>query len=324
MNKQCDCCEYEIPKEMNGAFLCYSTTDTLTIPEGTSVGTSFRITFLTIDNSHGRHSTVRLNFSSNLITDASIASVNFQIFKQCSGQIAPIPVDSVWSHVRPLITSESRTFSFKTCDDICDECCVYYVVVTVVEAATAGVVSISNANLSGLVIIDGCSFDKQLYCGNEECESDCSSSCCFKPCAGAFLKCSSPFNVSVAGGTPAGAAYILASLNINAAKFHHPCIELEFATNTIFSASLLIAFIQIYKQCDCQMAPIPIGPIWLLDHSLPEFDDFSFSFHIHDCMNKTDGCCNYYALLTVQFAPEGAATLFNNSTLSATIIDSVC
>lgn len=323
MNKQCDCCELEIPKENNCAFLSYSTTDTLTIPLGTSVGTTFRITSLTIDNSCKRFSTVRLKFSSNLVTDASIASINFQIFKQCSKQTAPIAVGSVWSYSRILITSEATSFSFKECDVICDECCVYYVVVTVVTAATAGVISINNANLSALAVFDGCSFEKQPYCGNDECQSDCNSRC-FKPCAGAFTKCSSPFNVSVAGGVPAGNTYILASLNINTEKFNHPCIELEFATNTIFSGSLLIAFIQIYKQCDCQVAPIPIGPIWLLDHSLPEIDYYTFSFHIHDCMDCVDGCCNYYALLTVQFAPEGVATLFNNSTLSAIIIDSAC
>ena len=323
MNEHCDCCKPESLKETNGALLSYSTTDSLTIPGGTSVGTSFTITSLTVDNSHGRHSTVRLNFSSNLVADASIASINFQVFKQCPEQIAPIPVGSVWNYSRIFITSESTTFSFKACDDICGECCVYYVVVTVVAAATVGLISINNAKLSALVIMDGCSFDKQLYCCKDECQSDCNSRCC-KPSAVTFSKCSSPLNVLVAEGTPAGDTYILASLNVNAGKFNHPCIELEFATNTIFSGSILIAFIQIYKKCDCQMAPIPIGPVWLVDHSLPEIDYNTFSFHTHDCLDQSDGCCNYYALLTVQFAPGAVASLFNNSTLSATIIDRMC
>lgn len=322
MNEHCDCCKPESLKETNGALLSYSTTDSLTIPEGTSVGTSFTITSLTVDNSHGQHSTVRLNFSSNLFADASIASINFQIFKQCPEQIAPIPVGSAWSHSRLLITSESTTFSFKACDNICDECCVYYVAVTVVAAATAGRLSINNANLSALVIMKNCLFDKQMYCCNDECQSDCNSRC-GNSSAVTFSKCSSPFNVSVAGEVPAGDTYILASLNVNAEKYNLPCIELEFATNTIFPGSHLLAFIQIYKKCDCQMAPIPIGPIWLLEHALPEFDNLTFSFHMHDCLDKSDGCCNYYALLTVQFAP-GGTTLFNNSTLSATIVDRVC
>ncbi len=322
MDKQCDCCKPEIIKKTCDAILCYSTTDTLTIPNATNVGTSFRITPLKVNHAKGPHSIIRLNFSSNLVTDASIATVNFQIFKQCPDQLAPIPVSSVWTYTRLFLGGDATTFSFKACDRNHDECCIYYVAVTVVGTATVGLISINNANLSALASIDGCSSDNQS-CDNDECQSDCCCHC-FNPSTRVLSKCSSPSSVSIAGGTSAGVTFTLATLQLNAEKFNHPCIELEFATNTIFQTSILIAFIQVYKQCNCQLVPIPIGPTWLLDHSLPESNYNTYTFHVHDCIEKTEGCCTYYVSLTVQFTPEGAATMFNNSTLRATIADCVC
>lgn len=322
MNKQCDCCKPEITKKTNDAFLCYSTTDTLTIPSETNAGTSFRITALKIDNCKGQHSTIRFNFSSNLITESSIATINFQIFKQCSGQLAPVPVGPVWTYTRLFLGGDATTFSFKACDNSHDECCIYYVLVTVVGTATTGLISINNANLSALASINVCSSDNQCS-DDDECQFDCCCHCC-KPFTRVLSKCSSPSTVSVAGGTPSGTTFTLASLQLNAEAFNHPCIELEFATNTIFPTSLLIAFIQVYKQCNCQLVPIPIGPTWLLDHSLPESNYNTFTFHVHDCIEKMEGCCTYYVLLTVHSTPAGPATTFNNSTLRATITDSAC
>jgi len=322
MDKQCDCCKPEIAKKSNDAFLCYSTTDTLTIPAGTNVGTSFRITLLKINNAKGQHSTIRFNFSSNLVTEASIATVNFQIFKQCPDQLAPIPVGSVLTYTRLFLGGDATTFSFKACDKNYDECCIYYVAVTVVGTATTGLISINNANLSALASIDGCSSDNQ-YCDNDECQSNYCCNC-IRPTNIVLSKCSSPSTVSVAGETSTGDTFTLASLQLNGKKFNQPCIELEFSTNTIFPTSILIAFIQVYKQCSCQLVPIPIGPTWLLDHSLPESNYNTYNFHVHDCIEKTEGCCTYYVLLTVQLATEGPATTFNNSILRATITDCAC
>ena len=323
LDMPCDCNKTENLIVTYDAFLSYSSTDTLSIPESTSVGTSFRITSLIIDSSHGRKSKIRFNFSSNLVTDAFIGTVNFQIFKQCPEQIVPIPVGSVWSYTNIFISSEAIAFSFKACDEIYDECCAYYVAVTIASAVTEGTISINNANLSTLVSVDYCSADKQLFCSNDINPFVCKCRC-GKLCGRIFSKCSSLSNVSIADETPAGTTVTLVSLSINTEKFNHPCIELEFSTNTVFPESLLTAFIQIYKQCDCQMAQIPIGPVWLLEHALPESNYNTFTFHIHDCLDKKEGCCTYYAILTVQSAIGEAATLFRNSTLRATIIDCPC
>ncbi|MDR1547699.1 MAG: DUF4489 domain-containing protein [Hungatella sp.] len=319
MNEQCVCYKPEFTNKINNAFLCYSTTDTLTIPDGTNVGTSFRITTLKIN---GCYSTIRFNFSSNLVTDISAATLDFQIFKQCPDQLSPIPVSPVWRYTRLLLGGDAMTFSFKACDKDYDGCCTYYVAVTVVGTATIGLISINNANLSALAFIDGCSSDNQ-YCGNDVCQSGCCGHC-FNPFTRVLSKCSSPSTVSVAGETASGVTFTLATLQLNTEKFNQPCIELEFSTNIIFPTSLLTAFMQVYKQCNCQLVPIPIGPTWLLDHLLPETIYDTFTFHVHDCIDKTEICCTYYVLLTVQFTTAGAATMFRNSALHATIADSIC
>ncbi len=286
------------------------------------MGTSFRITSLKINNAKKQHFTIRFNFSSNLVTDSSIATINFQIFKQCSDQLVPFPISPVWTYTRLFLGGDATTFSFKACDKTHDNCCIYYVAVTVVGTATTGLISINNANLSALVSIDGCSSDDQ-YCVNNEYQSE---HCCHcpRPSTRVLSRCSAPSSVSISGETATGVTFTLASLQLNAEKFNQPCIELEFTTNTIFPTSILIAFIQVYKQCNCQLIPIPIGPTWLLDHSLPESNYNTYNFHVHDCIEKTEGCCTYFVLLTVQFTTEGSATMFNNSILRATIADYAC
>ncbi len=322
LETQCSGCKTE-DLMTNEAFFIYSTTDTLSITAGTSAGTSFRIASLVIDSSYGRQLKIRFNFSANLITAAFLGTVNIQIFKQCSEQIVPIPVGPVWNYTSLFVGSEAIAFSFKACDELCDDCCTYYVAVTIASATVQGSISVNNANLSALVSVEHCSADKQLFCRDDINPPACLRRCC-KPCGGIFSKCSSPSTVSVPEETPAGVPVTLATLSINTNKFNRPCIELEFSTNTVFPESLLVAFIQIYKQCDCQMSRIPIGPVWLLEHGLPESNYNTFTFHVHDCAEKEEGCCVYYAILTVQSELISLTTQFKNSILRATIIDNPC
>ncbi len=311
MSEQCSCCKADTKKENNDVFLYYSTTDTLSIPETTSVGTSFRITTLRTDDFHEQDFTIRFNFSCNLVTEAAIGNINFQIFKQCSDQLTPIPVGSVFNYTKLFLGGDATAFSFKACDTNHDNCCIYFVLVTVAGTPTTGLISIANANLSALVSVDSYSSDQQQCC-------------CCKQCGRIYTKYGASSNVPIAGETPAGESFTLASLSINPKNFNCPCIELEFTTNVIFPESFLVAFIQIFKQCECQIAPIPVGPVWLLEHPLPESNYNTFTFHVHDCMKKTGGCCTYYALLTVQLTVGEQTTLFRNSLLRATIADNVC
>ena len=88
----------------------------------------------------------------------AVITLNFQIFKQCKGQLAPIPVGSVWTYSRLIAVTESDSFRFFSCDcNICDdECCVYSVVATVTGILpeineTIGSAVINNASLSAII-----------------------------------------------------------------------------------------------------------------------------------------------------------------------------
>lgn len=147
-----------------GSFACQSTDGiqlkcrsygALTIPADTEVGTVFPLVNLNVDTRGYKKPCVKVEFFSNILTDTATAILNFQVFRQCSGQLSPVPVSGVWTFSRAVATAdEANSFSFALCD--CDNCncgcCNYSVVATVVGAATSGTVTINNATLIATVV----------------------------------------------------------------------------------------------------------------------------------------------------------------------------
>ena len=128
---------------------------TATIPADTAVGTIFPLVNLNVDTRGYRKPCIKVEFLSNILTDTATATLNFQLFRQCDGQLAPVPASAVWTFSRAVATAdEANFFGFATCD--CDNCgcgcCNYSVVATVVGAATTGTVTINNATLIATVV----------------------------------------------------------------------------------------------------------------------------------------------------------------------------
>lgn len=132
----------------------------LTIPAGTEVGTVFPLVNLNVDTQDYKKPCVKVEFLSNILTDTATATLNFQLYRQCNGQLTPVPASAVWTFSRAVATAdEANSFGFAVCD--CDNCncgcCNYSVVVTVVGAATTGTVTVNNATLIATVVEDaGC------------------------------------------------------------------------------------------------------------------------------------------------------------------------
>ena len=129
----------------------------VTIPADTEVGTAFALVNVNVDNREYKKSCVKVEFLSNILTDTATATLNFQVFRQCDGQLTPIPVSGVWTFSRAVATAdEANSFTFAVCD--CDNCncgcCNYSVVATVAGAATTGTVTINNATLIATVVED--------------------------------------------------------------------------------------------------------------------------------------------------------------------------
>ena len=121
------------------------------------VGSTFTVASLTINFEELCNSCVKLEFASNIIATAFTGTLNFQVFKLCKGQFAPVPVGPVWTYSRLVAITEGTTFSFFVCDcDSCfDDCCTYTVVVTV-GVPTVGALSINNATLGAIVTENAC------------------------------------------------------------------------------------------------------------------------------------------------------------------------
>lgn len=127
----------------------------VTVPADTEVGTVLQLVNLNVDTRGYKKPCVKVEFFSNILTDTATATLNFQVFRQCDGQLAPVPASAVWTFSRTVATdAEANSFGFALCD--CDNCncgcCNYSVVATVVGAATTGTVTVNNATLVATVV----------------------------------------------------------------------------------------------------------------------------------------------------------------------------
>ena len=158
----CECgltgaADKDMPKRAEGMRIKCRTYGATTIPADTEVGTVFPLVNVNVDNRGYKRPCVKVEFLSNILTDTATATLNFQVFRQCDGQMTPIPASGIWTFSRTVATdAEANSFGFAFCD--CDNCncgcCNYSVVATVVGAATTGTVTVNNATLIATVAED--------------------------------------------------------------------------------------------------------------------------------------------------------------------------
>lgn len=146
----------EAVRNQDNVLLKCSSIGTLTIPINTEAGTSYNLVNLNLDTSEFRKPCVKLDFLSNILTNAASITLNFQVFRQCKNQFAPIAVGPVWTFSRVADTiEEANSFVFAVCDcDQCDcGCCNYSVVATIAGTTpTGGTTTINNASLIATVV----------------------------------------------------------------------------------------------------------------------------------------------------------------------------
>ena len=147
-------CDSRQLETRNDVLIKCRTYGAVTIPADTEVGTVFSLVNLNVDTRGYQKPCVKLEFYGNILTATATATLNFQVFRQCGGQLSPVPASSVWTFARAVATAdEANTLSFALCDcDNCNcSCCNYSVVATVAGAATTGTVTINNATLVATV-----------------------------------------------------------------------------------------------------------------------------------------------------------------------------
>ena len=144
-----------VPGRADGIEIKCRTYGATTVPADTEVGTVFPLVNVNVDSKRYKSPCVKVEFLSNIQTDTATATLNFQVLRQCDGQLTPVPASGIWTFSRTVATdAEANSFGFAFCD--CDNCncgcCNYSVVATVVGAATTGTVTVNNATLIATVV----------------------------------------------------------------------------------------------------------------------------------------------------------------------------
>ncbi|MCR1950893.1 DUF4489 domain-containing protein [Clostridium sp. DSM 100503] len=146
-----------------------------TLPIGALVGTSFTLASLTLDTSCLCDPIVKLEFASNIVTPiAAIGAFSVRVFKQCRGQMTPVPIGPEWIFSLGGIeigVAGASTFSFFICDNnLCsNDCCIYTVVATVTTVIALGTININNATLGAIATCNSINCKK---CCRRNCHCD--------------------------------------------------------------------------------------------------------------------------------------------------------
>ncbi|UZQ49315.1 DUF4489 domain-containing protein [Clostridium kluyveri] len=133
-----------------------------------------------------------------------------------------------------------------------------------------------------------------------------------------IIKCSSPGSVTLPAATVAGTAFPLTSLTLDTSRLEDPCIKLEFASNLVAAVAFTgtINF-QIFRQCNNQLTPVPIGPAYTFN-LVALLSSQTFSFFVCDCNSCfSNDCCTYTVIATVTSAVTVGTLSINNATLGA-------
>ncbi len=292
--------------------------------QGQSIETSVPAATITIDTSKFCDLCIRFEFTSNIIGTLFQGTLNFQLYRSCNNQL-PIAIGPRFSFTQPTVALFANMFTFFVCDcDPCpNECCTYSIVVSPGGSTPIiGNVGIFAARLA-TIIVDNSKQDDDCYPCNKLCHKENSP----------ILKCGTPGGaISITPKTLAGTTFTVSTLTLNTSCLCDPCVKLEFASNLAYSSprtidSTVVNF-QLFKLCDNQRNPIPVGPQLFFSVPFttigpigtPGFSGTStFSFFICDCDICHHECCTYSLVATT--ATSDASVTITNARLSAIAAD---
>jgi hypothetical protein len=295
---------------------------------GASIGTSVPAATITLDTSKFCNPCIIFEFASNIIGTLFQGTLNFQLYKSCNNQL-PIPIGPQFSFTQPIPAVFADMFTFFVCDcDSCsNECCTYSIVVsTGGSTPIIGNVGIFAARLAA-IIADNPKHDDDCYPCNKLSNKENKT----------ILKCGATGGAtSITPSTLVGSTFTVSTLTLNTSCLCDPCVKLEFASTLAYSSpttidSTVVNF-QVFKLCDNQRNPIPVGPqlvfsvpftTLIVPPAIPGFSGTStFSFFVCDCDICPHECCTYSVVATT--ATTDASVTITNARLSAIALDNNC
>lgn len=292
---------------------------------GASVGTSLPAATITLDTIKYCNPRILFEFTSNIIGTLFQGTLNFQLYKSCNNQL-PIPIGPQFTFTQGLPAYFANMFSFFVCDcDSClDECRTYSVFVSAGGAAPIiGNVGIFATRLAAIIANNPEHDDDCYLCSKLNHEEK-----------NTILKCGTPGGaISITPDTLADTTFTVSTLNLNTSRLCDPCVKLEFTSTIAYSSPTTIdstaVNFQVYKLCDNNINPIPVGPqlvfsvpfTTLIDPPVePGFSGTStFSFFVCDCDICPHECCTYTVEATT--ATADAFVTITNARLSAIASD---
>ena len=115
-----------------------------------------RIASLSLNTKKFCLSYIKFEFSVNLIStfdeNASILTVNFQLYRLCRGETVPTEIGNPWSYSCARSSADIITFIHCDCDCVNDDCCTYYVKASYVSTLSNVTLNFNNPTLSALVV----------------------------------------------------------------------------------------------------------------------------------------------------------------------------
>lgn len=295
---------------------------------GASIGTSVPAATITLDTSKFCNPCIVFEFTSNIIGTLFQGTLNFQLYRSCNNQL-PISIGPQFSFTQsiPAVFANMFTFSVCDCNSCSNECCTYSIVVSAGGSTSIiGNVGIFAARLAA-IIADSPEHDDDCYPCNKLSYKENKT----------ILKCGTPGGeISIDPDTLAGTTFTASTLTLNTSCLRNPCVKLEFASNLAYSSPMTIdstvVNFQVFKLCDNQRNPIPVGPQLVFSVPFttvidpPETPGFSgtstFSFFVCDCDICPHECCTYSVVATT--ATADAFVNITNSRLSAIASDNNC
>lgn len=139
-----------------------------------------------------------------------------------------------------------------------------------------------------------------------------------------LLKCSKPETVTVPIATETGTAFTVASLELDTSQFSNPCLQFEFTSNIVTTLAVLSIDFQIFRQCEDQVVPVAVSPVWRYSSILPETSSNTFSFNFCKCDECREKCCSYSVRVKIMGIATAGVTTIKNMTLSVFAADRIC
>lgn len=294
---------------------------------GANIGTSLPAATITLDTSKFCNPCIIFEFASNIIGTPFQGTLNFQLYRSCNNQ-PPIPIGSQFSFTQsiPAIFANMFTFFVCDCNSCLNGCCTYSIVVSVGGSAPViGNVGVFAARLAA-IIADNPEHDDDCWSVNKLSHKENKT----------ILKCGAPGGaILITPDTLADTTFTVSTLNLNTSCLCNPCVKLEFTSTLAYSSPTTIdstaVNFQVFKLCDNQRNPIPVGPqlvfsvpfTTVIEPVAPGFSGTStFSFFVCDCDICSHECCTYSVVATT--ATTDASVTITNARLAAIATNNSC